>query len=112
MRDICVCLCLGLRKARQLATGATPAQTGVGLLNDRLNSQMVNRLTEVSLVGSLAVWLEVLCLVTMRTVKEQAEPCFSVEWGSLSSLFPPRFVFSFGILVSVTDKNGQPCTTH
>lgn len=84
MKDICACLCLGLNTARQRATGATAAQTGVGSLNDRLTSQMVFRLTEVSLVGSLAVWLEVLCLVTARTVKEQEELCFTVLFSSLS----------------------------
>ncbi len=49
---VCVCVCLGLREARQLATGATPAQTGVGSLHERLSSQMVNWLT-----GSLSGWL-------------------------------------------------------
>lgn len=46
------CFFGGQREARQLATGATPVQTGVGSLHDRLSSQMVDWLT-----GSLSGWL-------------------------------------------------------
>lgn len=95
-RCVRVCVCLGLRGARQLATGATPAQTGVGSLHDRLSSQMVNWAEWKPiwlacwlsgwLGGSLAVWVGELCLVTTKPVKEQGKLCFLILWGSFSSL--------------------------
>lgn len=66
--SVCVCLsvwpsvcvpdclsvgvCLGMREARPFATGATPAQTGIGTLHDSSPSGRKTYLT-----GSLSGWL-------------------------------------------------------
>lgn len=58
IQDMCVYVCVfgggwgGGREAGLLASGATPAQTGVGWIHNRLCSQMVSWLT-----GSLSCWL-------------------------------------------------------
>lgn len=53
IRDMCVYVrVFGRGEAGLIASGATPAQTGVGWIHNRLCSQMVSWLT-----GSLSCWL-------------------------------------------------------